>query len=143
MILRAIRTISTQLYCARFHAERNSCSVYAEKSFRNLIKSNRNQIVFNIFRLIWNQTDIHLVQNQSESGKYNLISGWYKKISKRFLCVRLGANDVLKLLPLTDLNCHSFTWAAESFSVQTITTFSLWIIFSVAIFFDTYLVSLL
>ena len=28
-----------------------------EKSFRNLIKSNRNQIVFALIRIIWNQTD--------------------------------------------------------------------------------------
>ena len=27
------------------------------------------------------------VQNQPENGKYNLISGWFNKISKRFLCV--------------------------------------------------------
>ena len=31
--------------------------VHTEKSFRNVIKSNRNQIVFTIFRLIWNQTE--------------------------------------------------------------------------------------
>ena len=34
---------------------------HTEKSFRNLIKSNLNQIVFTIFRLIWNQTDLRLV----------------------------------------------------------------------------------
>ena len=49
--------------------------VHTEKSFRNLTKSTRNQIVFNISRLDWNQTDIRLVQNQSVHGKYNLISG--------------------------------------------------------------------
>ena len=51
--------------------------VHTEKSFRNLIKSNQIQIVFTIVRLIWrNQTDVRLVpQNQSEDGKYNLISG--------------------------------------------------------------------
>ena len=27
------------------------------------------------------------VPNQSENGKYNLISGWFDKISKKFLCV--------------------------------------------------------
>ena len=48
---------------------------HTEKSFRNLIKSTRNQNVINIFRLIWNQTDVRLVPNQSENGKYNLISG--------------------------------------------------------------------
>ena len=57
---------------------------------RNIIKSNRNQIVFTIFRLNCNQTDVHLVPNQLETGKYNLISVWFNKISKRFLCVRQG-----------------------------------------------------
>ena len=47
---------------------------------RNLIKSTRKQIVFTIFRLIWIQTDVRLDPNQSENGKYNLISGWYNKI---------------------------------------------------------------
>ena len=28
-----------------------------------------------LFRLIWNQTAVRLVQNQSGNGKYNLISG--------------------------------------------------------------------
>ena len=57
------------------------------KCFRNLFKSTRNQILFTIFRLIWNQTDVHLNPNQSENSKYNLISGWFNMISKRFLCV--------------------------------------------------------
>ena len=47
---------------------------HTEKCFQNLIKSNRNQIVSIIFRMIWNQTDVHLIQNQSENGEYNLIS---------------------------------------------------------------------
>ena len=61
--------------------------VHTEEFFRNLIKSTRNQIVFTIFRLIWNQTDVRLVINQSENGKYNLISVWYNKISKKYICV--------------------------------------------------------
>ena len=36
--------------------------IHTQKLFRNLIKSNQNQIVFTILRLIWNQTDVHLVQ---------------------------------------------------------------------------------
>ena len=44
-----------------------------EKSFRNLIKSKRNQIVFTIFQLIWNQSEFRLDQNLSVKGKYNLI----------------------------------------------------------------------
>ena len=51
----------------------DSTLVRTEKSFRNLIYSNRNQIVFTIFRLIWKQMDVSLVSNQSENGKYNLI----------------------------------------------------------------------
>ena len=60
---------------------------HSEKSFRILIKSNRNQIVFTIFLLISNQTDVRLVLNLSENGKYNLISVWFNTIS---LCV--GSN---------------------------------------------------
>ena len=56
--------------------------VHTGKSFRNLIKSTRNQIV-----LIWIQTDVRSDPNQSENGKYNQISGWFNKISKRFPCV--------------------------------------------------------
>ena len=47
--------------------------LHTEKSFRNLIKSTRNQIVFTIFRLIWNQKDVRLVPNKLENSKYNLI----------------------------------------------------------------------
>ena len=61
-----------------------------EKSFLNLIKSIRSQIVFTIFRLIRNQLDVRLVPNQSLSVKYNLISFWFNNISKIFLCVHLN-----------------------------------------------------
>ena len=61
--------------------------LYTKKFFRNLIKSNRNQIVFTIFRLIWNQSDDRLVPSQSVHGKYNLISVWFNQITKIFLCV--------------------------------------------------------
>ena len=37
-----------------FPSSRQRSLVRTEKSFRNLSKSNRNQIVFTIFRLIWN-----------------------------------------------------------------------------------------
>ena len=57
-----------------------------EKSYRNLIKLNQNQIVFTTFRLIWNQMDVRLVPNQSENDKYNLISVWFNMIPKIFLC---------------------------------------------------------
>ena len=49
--------------------------VHTEKSFRNLIKSNPIQVVFTMHRLIWDQTEVRLVPNQSVHGKYNLISG--------------------------------------------------------------------
>ena len=61
--------------------------VHTEKSFRNLVESTRNQIVFTISRLIWNQTDVRLIQNQSEYGKYNLISVRLNKISKKMIVV--------------------------------------------------------
>ena len=52
-----------------------------EKFFRSLIKSTWYRIVFTIFQLIWIQADVRLDQNQSEIGKYNLISVWFNKIS--------------------------------------------------------------
>ena len=50
-------------------------------------ESNWNQIVFTIFRLIWNQTDVHLDPNRSENGKYNLIPGNSTKMRSRFFSV--------------------------------------------------------
>ena len=51
----------------------------------NCMYTQRN--IFEIF-LIWNQTDNRLVPNQSKNiGKYNLISGWFNKITKRFVSV--------------------------------------------------------
>ena len=55
--------------------------------FRNIIKSTRNQGVFTIFWLIWIQMDVCLDPNQLETGKYTLISGWFKKTSGKSLCV--------------------------------------------------------
>ena len=60
----------------------------------------------NVFEIVLNQPEIrlylpfsdwlrtenervHLVPNQSENGKHNLISGWFNEISKRFLCVKV------------------------------------------------------
>ena len=42
---------------------------HTEKCFRNLFKSNRNRIVFTMHWLIWYQTDVLLVPNQSEDVK--------------------------------------------------------------------------
>ena len=59
---------------------------YAGKYFPNLNKSNRNQIVFTMQQLIWNQTDtVHLVPNQSVHGKYNLIWVLFNNIPKIFV----------------------------------------------------------
>ena len=54
--------------------EHRKINMHTEKFFRNLIESNGNQIVFTFFRLIRHQTDVRLVTNQPENGKYNLIS---------------------------------------------------------------------
>ena len=56
--------------------------------FSNCIESNRDQIVFTIFRLIWNQINVCLDPNQSQNGKYNLISGGFIKILNTFLCAQ-------------------------------------------------------
>ena len=48
--------------------------IHTEKYFRNLLISNQNLSVFTITQLICNQTEVRLVSNQSEYGKYNLIS---------------------------------------------------------------------
>ena len=68
---------------------------HTEKYFRNLIKSNRNQIVFTMHPLIWNQTDVCLVPDQSENDKYNLILVCFNNISARFPCdwQRFGHNN--------------------------------------------------
>ena len=46
-----------------------------EKYIRDLIESTRYQIVFTIFQLIWILTNVRLDPNQSENGKYKIISG--------------------------------------------------------------------
>ena len=74
--------------CHRIRNDLLSAEVQSshEGTHRNLIKSNRNQNAFSIFRLICNQTDVRLVPNQSKNGKYNLISVWFNKI---YLCVAI------------------------------------------------------
>ena len=54
--------------------------LHAEKCFLNLVKSNRNQMVFTILRLILNQTDFRFVPSQSENGKYDLWSSINAKL---------------------------------------------------------------
>ena len=69
---------------------------HTEIYFQNLIKSTRNQIVFTIFPLIWNQTDVRLVPNQSQNVDYNLISVWFNKIRNIFPVV----SSNMKYLPV-------------------------------------------
>ena len=54
-----------------------------EKSFPNRIKSNPNQFVFTMQRLIWDSKRMHpfAVLNWSENSKYSRISVWFEKIS--------------------------------------------------------------
>ena len=47
---------------------------HAEESISDSYQFNPNQIVFTIFRLIWNQAKFHLVHNQSKNGIYKLSS---------------------------------------------------------------------
>ena len=65
-----------------------------------------------ILRLIWIQTDIRLDPNQSENDKYNLISGWLNKISKRFLCV--GSTSSFYLCKLLNIGELQFTYVSEN-----------------------------
>ena len=53
------------------------------------------------------QTDVRLVPNQSENGKYNLISVCFDNISKRFLCVYTLGNQK-SLLTLQNKTHPSF-----------------------------------
>ena len=67
-------------------------TIHADKFFRNLIKSNRNQIVFTIFRLIYNQTEYSLYPNQWECGIYNQTFVDFATIRSRFLFVFIASN---------------------------------------------------
>ena len=93
--------------------------VHTEESFQNLIESNRNQFVFTIFRLIWIQTDVRLVTNQPENGKYNLISVGFNKISKRLLCLLSNISYLFCVLfsfALFGANIsYDFFWPSKNF----------------------------
>ena len=84
--------------------------LHTEKTFRNCIESNRNFIVFTIFRLIWNQTDVRLVLNRLENGRYNPILVSFYKISKRFLCVYYERNCLCYTFILSSI-VYTFTSA--------------------------------
>ena len=56
-------------------------TVHTEKYFRNLVKSNRNQILFTIFPIdLELQAKFFLAPNHSENGKYNLILVWFTRL---------------------------------------------------------------
>ena len=77
-----------ETYCAIISWMRKRMGSYTQTIFLwNLIKWNRNQIVFTTFRWIWIQTNVRLDSNLSENGKYNLISVWINKIPIFFICV--------------------------------------------------------
>ena len=82
-----VRLHKYSFYYHVFH----KCDAYWWYTQRNLfeivLNQSRNQILFTIFQLIWNQTDVRLDPSQSKNGKYNLILGWFNKISKIFLSV--------------------------------------------------------
>ena len=83
--------------------------LHTEKYFWNLIKSNWNQVLFTVSWLIWNQTDVRFVLNKSVHGKCNLISVWFIKISKRFLCVYV----------VTVFKCKSFWSLSRHFKTNS------------------------
>ena len=83
---------------------------------RNFIKSNWNQIVFTIFRLIYDQTDFRLVLNHLENGKYNLISVVFNKTS---LCTRTKrireGRYSLCVTSIIDLVRRTRSWKCQHF----------------------------
>ena len=70
-----IETRNMTMYTVTFRSTSISTREHTENYFRNHIRSTQNQNVFTIFRLIRIQTEVRLDANQSENGKYNLISG--------------------------------------------------------------------
>ena len=67
-------------------------TIHTEKSFLNLVKSNQICIVITLFRLVWDQADLHLVSIQSEKCNYNPNLVEIKNTRKRFpsVCVLLN-----------------------------------------------------
>ena len=59
----------------------------------DLGKIHRNLLVFTIFRLIKNQTDVRLVPNQLENEKCNWILVCFDKIRSGFFCVKCSIDD--------------------------------------------------
>ena len=68
-----------------------------------------------IYRLIWIQTNFHLDPNQSENGKYDLISGWSNKFSIRFLCVYREFSN----MGVSKLEQNKHSWNKLGFVTKT------------------------
>ena len=58
-------------------------------------------------RLIWNRkrTCPFAVLNQLDNGKYNLISDWFDKISKKFLCIHASRGITRDRVRVPQLIC--------------------------------------
>ena len=81
--------------CASLPAKgRCLLAVHVEKSFPNLNKSNRTQIVFTMQRLIWNSKRTVSVCCSKSIGAWQIQSDfgliWFDMISKRFLSLQLS-----------------------------------------------------
>ena len=62
--------------------------MHAEESFRDVVGSDRDRIVFTIFRSVWNRAICdRLITERLEGGEGNLFSVWFGGISEKFLCV--------------------------------------------------------
>ena len=87
------------------------CVLEPDTEKLNFIKSTRNLIVFTIIKFIWIQMDVRLDPNQSENGKYNLISSLFNTISKRDLSVYVSEKVGKKFHRIgfhETCNCASF-----------------------------------
>ena len=80
------------------------CStVHTGKYFPNLIESNRDQIVFImhwLIRISKRTVSVCCSKSIEENSKYNLISVWFNKIWKIFLCVYRTITACIELNPL-------------------------------------------
>ena len=64
-----------------------SWNKYILQIYAKICYINWNQVVLTIFRLNLNQTELRLLQNQSEYDEYNLISVDLTRIRSLFLCI--------------------------------------------------------
>ena len=92
----------------------SNCNQHTEKYFQSLIKSNRNQIVFTMHRLIWKQTDTVRLLFQINRKMVNTI--WFRfdligfrkyfSVCRNFL---LRGRPVAQFCGRNLLTVHSFT----------------------------------